>query len=285
MLNSSDAHFIHEILQNADDARYSRTCLDSLPNKDAWIQFQVWPDRIVVESNEDGFTRADVEALCETGESSKRWNRTGQQIGEKGIGFKSIFRIAEQVHIASGLWAFRFEHPDDDDGLGMVTPLLDPSVKFPPGPGTRMTIILNQRYRKAHWRIAKQFDQIDDTIIFFLRNIHQVEIVSHTGASQTKLRIHRTDSSHFNTTTIEKTLTTSSSSDQPSEVSRTTKHYRVVLSKEIAMPRDARRQHNRATVELAFPTDATYGRAVLDPAGQCVFAFLPMYRKVQLPVC
>ena len=93
-LCNSSARFVFELLQNADDNYYSnaksRTIAPSIP-------FHVYPRRIVVDCNEDGFTQENIVAICNVGKSSK----TGAQgyIGEKGTGFKSVFMVAWKVHI------------------------------------------------------------------------------------------------------------------------------------------------------------------------------------------
>jgi HSP90 family molecular chaperone len=50
-----------------------------------------------MECNEDGFTAKNLTVICDVGKSSK----LGAQgyIGEKGIGFKSVFMAAYKVHI------------------------------------------------------------------------------------------------------------------------------------------------------------------------------------------
>lgn len=58
--------------------------------------------------------------MCSTDESSKVIDESST--GEKGIGFKSVFGIATEVHIQSGIWSFGFHHEAHDDGIGMVTP-------------------------------------------------------------------------------------------------------------------------------------------------------------------
>ncbi|KAI8291522.1 hypothetical protein K4K60_001608 [Colletotrichum sp. SAR11_57] len=95
-LYSSKTRFIFELLQNADDNQYSKaSALGDTP----YISFRIYPSRIVIHCNEDGFTHENMKAICAVGESSK----TGAQgyIGEKGIGFKSVFMVAWKVHIQS----------------------------------------------------------------------------------------------------------------------------------------------------------------------------------------
>ena len=90
-LNSKESHFILELVQNADDNKYVKGVEPSL-------SFIAERQRLVVVNNEAGFLPEHVAALCSAGESSKK-NKTGY-IGEKAIGFKSVFKVtdAPEVH-------------------------------------------------------------------------------------------------------------------------------------------------------------------------------------------
>lgn len=117
-LYNSSARFVFELLQNADDNSYSRAKASSA---DPYVSFRVYNHRIVVECNEDGFTHENLVAICNVGKSSK----SGAQgyIGEKGIGFKSVFMVAWKVLIQSGDFSFYFQHKKGDSGMGMISPV------------------------------------------------------------------------------------------------------------------------------------------------------------------
>ena len=55
-------HFFWELLQNADDSEYPAT-----PR----VDFVLTNSSLTYQTNEAGFTRADVESLCAVGCSSK----------------------------------------------------------------------------------------------------------------------------------------------------------------------------------------------------------------------
>lgn len=112
-LNSKESHFILELIQNADDNHYSPGVAPSLA---FWLE----KDRLVVVNNETGFTEVNVKALCSAGESSKK-NKKGY-IGEKGIGFKSIFKVTDTPEIHSNGFHFLFNRTDPNDLLGYVVP-------------------------------------------------------------------------------------------------------------------------------------------------------------------
>lgn len=51
---------------------------------------QTWG--IIVLNNEQGFSAMNIRALCDVGNSTKKGSSAGY-IGQKGIGFKSVFRV------------------------------------------------------------------------------------------------------------------------------------------------------------------------------------------------
>ena len=112
-LNSKESHFLLELVQNADDNHYA-------PDIDPALTFRLDARELVVSNNEIGFSPANVRALCSAGESSKK-NRVGY-IGEKGIGFKSVFKVTDTPEIHSNGYHFRFDLTDPEDPLGYVVP-------------------------------------------------------------------------------------------------------------------------------------------------------------------
>ncbi|BCR91384.1 uncharacterized protein ACHE_70227A [Aspergillus chevalieri] len=116
-LYDSDTRFIFELIQNAEDNRYESALSR---NESPYIHFTLHDDRLVIDSNEDGFNEEDVRAICSIHNSSKPL--TGGYIGHKGIGFKSVFKVAQRVQIQSGPFCFSFQHCRNESGLGMITP-------------------------------------------------------------------------------------------------------------------------------------------------------------------
>lgn len=96
-------HYVFELTQNADDNNYS-------DEADHFLKFVLLEDDptgtpgsqgcLCVLNDEMGFERKHVESLCDIGNSTKKGNREGY-IGEKGIGFKSVFLISDRPHIIS----------------------------------------------------------------------------------------------------------------------------------------------------------------------------------------
>lgn len=82
-----------ELLQNADDAQ-----------SDAFAVKMV-NDLLVIANNGRKFNSTDIRSLCRSASSSKT---RGKSIGYRGIGFKSVVSIANEVHLISGEYEITF---------------------------------------------------------------------------------------------------------------------------------------------------------------------------------
>lgn len=100
---SNGQRFIYELIQNVDDCEYSN--VDDC-HLDILFNYSVDPGEIIFTYNEKGFKPENVFAITGIAEKSKNISMEKIEIGEKGIGFKSVFGIAESVHIESGMFSF-----------------------------------------------------------------------------------------------------------------------------------------------------------------------------------
>ena len=57
------------------------------------LAFILQSNGVVVLNNELGFTAENIRALCDVGNSTKKGSNAGY-IGQKGIGFKSVFQVS-----------------------------------------------------------------------------------------------------------------------------------------------------------------------------------------------
>jgi hypothetical protein len=164
------------LLQNADDNLYKRAIArGDVP----YVSFRVYPRRIIVECNEDGFTNENLRAICSVGKSSKTTGAQGY-IGEKGIGFKSVFMVAWKVHIESGPFSFSFRHRDGQSGMGMISPIWEDNGELIMD-GTRITLHLrddgDSKLQESRYRaIREQLEELQGSILLFLQNLKQVEV-------------------------------------------------------------------------------------------------------------
>ncbi|XP_020574949.1 uncharacterized protein LOC110020982 [Phalaenopsis equestris] len=115
-LYSQDSHFILELVQNADDNIYDQ-------NVEPTLIFILHDSGIVVMNNELGFSDKNIRALCDVGNSTKKGS-SGGYIGQKGIGFKSVFRITDAPEIHSNGFHVKFDITEGQ--IGFVLPTIIP---------------------------------------------------------------------------------------------------------------------------------------------------------------
>lgn len=242
---SSDARFLYELIQNAEDNSYSQANLEA---QLLFLHFSIHPHQIYIDSNEDGFQEEHVEAICSTGMSSKQ-NATGY-IGEKGIGFKSIFKVAKKVHIQSGPFSFSFTYTQssDEDGLGMVTPYEQPHLDLPANVNTRFTI--TPRNDSSFEERVADIEGLPKTFLLFLTKLKTITISVHPHDGPAETTSYSTTESGSNLETIVKTTSNANNVSQE-------EHKFYVARKQIGdLPMDlARPNISTAEVVLAFLVD------------------------------
>ncbi|MCJ1284832.1 hypothetical protein MMC26_004169 [Xylographa opegraphella] len=161
-LNTKDAHCVLEMIQNADDNSYE-------PGIKPKLHFHLQPMTLRVDCNEKGFSEADVKAICSIGQSTKPIEGC---IGEKGIGFKSCWKIANIVAISSGPYSFKFDRSKD---LGMIAPIpaVFPSHEYLDG-HTQILLELQTQEKAEH--LEEEFKSLPPTLLMFLRRLRHLRI-------------------------------------------------------------------------------------------------------------
>lgn len=167
------------------------------------IEFELTNTHFYAWSNEDGFSKEDVDSICNIGHSSKENDL--ESTGENGIGFKSVFKIADQVTISSYPYCFSFDTTSDCGKLGMLVPTW---VDEPTDArdGTLLTFRLKEenRIRPA---LSKQLKDFDFYSLLFSRILRKIKIIRKVQGSsitteatlegdietETKLAIKRSD--------------------------------------------------------------------------------------------
>ena len=272
-VKTNDVGGIPEILQNADDARYSETSCPTL-------SFRIRPSEMIIDLNEDGFTRANVVAICSTGESSKVDDPN--TTGKKGFGFKSIFGIARRVHIQSGFWSFRFEHRRNENGLGMVTPLwTEPAAEFlPDNVGTRFRLMYAEDTDRFLRTLVAEFEKLSNTTIFATRNIKRLEI-AFEGVADRDYRLSFEKQGSFDQDEIRILTRVVGQSDQHQQGEMKIRVFKTTFSD---LPLDDVRSSQPTDIVVGFQVDPESGDCYIPERGQQIFAFLPVKRLPQLPV-
>ena len=161
-LYTRDSHFALELLQNADDNSYPESVVPQL-------EIIVEPNRITFRNNEVGFSREQVESICNAGSSTKKQDKA-QRIGEKGIGFKSVFLVSDAPEVHSSGYHFRFER-DHKDTSSLIRPVwITGTTEAQSG----TTIVLPLKDRKSVDDALKLFAVPEN--LLFLRRIRKIVI-------------------------------------------------------------------------------------------------------------
>lgn len=154
-----------ELIQNADDNSYDA-------NKEPTLNLRYSDRTLRVDCNETGFGKENVEAICKIGRSTKTGlGKTTRYIGEKGIGFKSVFKVSDVVWISSGHYSFKF---DKQQVLGMLAPVWE---EFPEPilPGyTSIILQLSEDYDPGD--LIADIEMLDPRLLIFLRQLRHISL-------------------------------------------------------------------------------------------------------------
>ncbi|WJX91801.1 hypothetical protein P8452_73528 [Trifolium repens] len=187
-LYTTDVHFLMELIQNAEDNQYIKGVRPTLEfiitSKD--ITATGAPATLLIFNNEKGFSRENIESLCSVGRSTKKGNRSSGYIGEKGIGFKSVFLVTDQPYVFSNGYQIRFnERPCLHCSLGYIVPewvdekptLLDIKQIYGGSKDSlpTTTIVLPLKPDKVN-PVKQQLSSIHPEVLLFLSKIRHISV-------------------------------------------------------------------------------------------------------------
>lgn len=177
-LYSKDIHFVLELIQNAEDNAYP-------PHTQPELLFRMLLQdptstpgangALLLINNECGLRPQDVDALCAVGKSTKT-KRQGY-IGEKGIGFKSVFKVTRRPHLYSAGYQFRFDRdPDPEAKLGYIIPYwVDAEPAEVAGRRGQTCIVLP--LDDGQWEpVVEQLQSIAPETILFLKRLEGLSV-------------------------------------------------------------------------------------------------------------
>ncbi|HFQ5581501.1 TPA: hypothetical protein ACGVBR_000806 [Vibrio vulnificus] len=148
------AHFIYELLQNAEDANAQT------------VSFSLSKEQLICSHNGRPFNDQDISAITDIGESSKQGD--DNSIGRFGIGFKAVFVYTESPRVRSGNLDFTIER--------FVVPIFrKPST---PDAFTVFEFPFNSKKKtpqEAYKEIGEALKLLSGSALLFLRNIRKVE--------------------------------------------------------------------------------------------------------------
>ena len=250
-----------EVIQNADDNQYLASAIPTL-------RLSISPQLVKIEGNEIGFTKENVQALCRIGQSSKP---SGQgYTGEKGIGFKSVFKIAERAHIRSPPYFFQL---DKARMLGMITPLWDDEYFAIHSQEHQTTIILDRICDTSTdfaTALKHDIETIHPTVILFLRRLERLHITlspspSQNGAIISKRFRRYTNNALSGIMTLE------------NEDSGAQEHfYKLQYTSSFNGTEKRRPNLSQTDIVLAFPVELVSNMWVPKPTQLHTYAYLPL---------
>lgn len=271
-LYSNPTHFILELIQNADDNDYSAAINQNLlPSFSLSLKSLVDADGkkfydLETGCNENGFSLDQIDALCCIGKSTKKSKKDVHSgyVGEKGIGFKSVFKVASVVHISSGFYHFKLNKTGDM--LGVMLPLPSRVIKQKyDTETTRMTLRIGDR--QYHGKIAKDLRKMKSEVLLFLRRLRHiiVQVGTEEVEYQATYRSHDEElQGEVRSVVIRKSST---------ESKKETKY--IIVRRAVGeMPSESQRNNiHQSEVTLAFPVKDD-GSPIAHE--QQTFTFLPI---------
>ena len=187
-LYDKETHFIFELIQNAEDNSYNKTepFLSFLLVKNDPTNTQNAVGALIIQNNEIGFSPDNVDAICAVGKTTK--SKIQGYIGEKGIGFKSVFQITTIPHIFSGGYRFCLPEEDKETGLGYIVPRW---IEKPPKKiDLRLTTMILPLDKQdfGYEKIEEMLRDIEPETILFLSKLKKIKIMTDTGDKLTILK-------------------------------------------------------------------------------------------------
>uniref|UniRef100_A0A673I606 Uncharacterized LOC107720215 n=1 Tax=Sinocyclocheilus rhinocerous TaxID=307959 RepID=A0A673I606_9TELE len=249
-LYSKDTHFVLELIQNADD-----NCYPDGREQPA-LAFVVEKDCITILNNECGFEENNVRAICDVGRSTKGKHKYGY-IGQKGIGFKSVFKVTDCPEIHSNGFHIRF---DKNSGpMGYILPHWVEQER-PGSAGARE--IAEQRWatkihlplRSESYQTKNLFHDVHPSLLLFLHRLRSIIIFN----EKRLVSMTRRDLSH-----------------NILEVAHTGGEERWLVIKRMLYPKKIKEDVESTELALAFQLSGS-SPCDVKPQKQPVFAFLPL---------
>ncbi len=178
-LYPDNAHFIYELLQNAEDARDK-----TRPNSRgaSVVRFTLNTDSLEFEHDGEGlFNLANVESITGIGDSNKSDDPTS--IGKFGVGFKAVFAYTNTPEIHSGDYHFLIRD--------LVVPEPIESCQLA-ARATKFVFPFNHQKKlaeRAKMEIAKGLCDLGDNTLLFLKCIRKIEFLLPNGSLGSQERV------------------------------------------------------------------------------------------------
>jgi hypothetical protein len=253
------------LIQNADDNTYPEEFFKPKSKTYPSIQFIVDEGAITVMNNECGFEEPNIRAICDVGKSTKGKHKFGY-IGQKGIGFKSIFRVTNRPEIHSNGYHICFDVKSGPMGFILPHWIQDANEGNIKAWTTKIMLPLKESMigDGSSQALGNRFHDIHPSLLLFLHRLRSITVLNKVDGSTLKMcrkDIGKNVVEIKHNNGLDRWLVTKKLLDA-SKISKEAKSGADVESTEIA---------------LAFPLQsAKEERTKVLPPKQPVFAFLPL---------
>lgn len=152
---------LFELLRNADGKVYS----ECVARKESpFVTFKIYPKHIIIDCNEDGLTKLDLDAIC--------------RLDPKAASFESILISSKTVHIQSSYFSFEFEHKGEGR---TIKPVWVAPVDDVPETLTRLTLRphdqgVDEDLQFMRDTVLLQFEQLSGTSLLFLKKLQRITV-------------------------------------------------------------------------------------------------------------
>lgn len=258
-LYSKNSHFIYELIQNAEDNLYNKSITPTL-------KFIVSNQGILTQNNEIGFNESNIESICKFSTSSKKGQKELGYIGEKGLGFKSVFAITEKPLVHSNSYLFYFKTGEYTIPYWVSNKDLDQYPKeFSQKDTTNIYLPFKDDFQHRD-DIANKIKDIEPIVLLFLSKLGCLQILEN---NQQIINVERVSSKSFEN--FDETLLVFNENEE----SYYTKKKIISRPKDLLEPK--REKVDKREIVIAFPH--------LDNKlkEDRIFSFLPTEMKTGLP--
>ena len=173
-LYTDKSHFVYELLQNAEDCEATQ------------IKFVQHDRYLEVMHNGKPFTEANLAGLCDIGKSDKADNLN--QIGEFGVGFKSVYGICDTVRLFSNPANYHGRDPVDAIKFavqidGFISPHDIEYEEIPESYTTRFVFLYSVGRNYSGFSslgellsaLARKLSDLGITTLLFMKNLELIE--------------------------------------------------------------------------------------------------------------
>lgn len=172
---SDSAHFIYELLQNADDAGATEVKMELLANKFIFThngrrRFTISNPATEEEDKKIG-KLGDINSICSIGFSSKNFESEIKEnkIGKFGVGFKAVFQYTSTPQIYDSPFCFKIDN--------FIVPTLLVDKTYQKGGKTVIVMPFNHKEissGKAYEEISQKLNNLDYPQLF----LHHIDTIS-----------------------------------------------------------------------------------------------------------